>query len=119
MLEVVWFVGLMALSIVFAVISELKDGQGEDFSGPGFQIASHGAALMAIIISWERTGAVLLSRTMDNMPQAGTPIAELTSQVLAGGVGFMIVLGVPFITMMSVFMLRKKPANCEEIGAET
>ena len=107
MLEFVWFAGLMVLSIVFALVAELSEQSGGGFDSGQWQIASHGAALLAVVISWDRTGAVLLKTIQGHLPQAGTQIAALTGYTLVGAVGLMVVGGIPFITMMTVYMVRK------------
>lgn len=108
MLEWLWFVGLMVVSLVCAIVAEAHDHDGEGVDAGSWQLGSHCAAFMAIAISWERAGAPVLAALRAGLPQAGSQIADFTAYVLIGLAGLVIVGGVPFATMMLRFGMRSR-----------
>lgn len=101
MLEYMWSIGLMAICVVFALIAE-RETKGEGFDGQ-WQIAAHGAALLAIVISWDRTGAVLLKWLLGHLPQTGSQISEFTAYAIVGASGLVVVAGIPIVVMTIKF----------------
>lgn len=104
-LEYLWFSALIVISVIFSLIASRQEGS--DIGS--WQIAAHGAALMSIVISWDGIGAVLLKWFLNNLPQANVQIMALTAGVFIVTTGFLIVAGVPFLTITgSLWFIEKR-----------
>lgn len=106
MLEYAWFFLLMVLSVVFALFAETREQRGDSVASGHWQIVAHCAALLAIGISWDRTGGVLLITVLDHLPQGGAGIVELIGYTILGVACLLVILGIPIIAMEMAHMLR-------------
>ena len=110
MLELVLFFVFMVIAILCARTSVSHEHDVDYIDATRWQMASHGAALTGLAISWERTGAVLLDALRMTLPQIGTGVASFTAYAVTGIVGLVVVAGVPFATMMLISTFRESEA---------
>jgi hypothetical protein len=113
MLEYIWFVALMLVSVALGVIYSIKDADADNdgFSSGQWLIGAFSAAVMALVISWERTGAVVLTVLRASLPQSGTAIAELTAYTLIGIAGLLVVFIIPVGASFLTYFLRSKKST--------
>lgn len=108
MLEWLWFAGFMIVSLVCAKVAETRDCGGAGEAAASWQLAAHGAALLSLVISWERIGAPVLMTMRAELPQSGSQIADLTAYALTGFMGLAIVGGIPLLFMMLLYKLAQR-----------
>lgn len=116
MLEYIWFVVLMTFSVTLAWVYSGKDGEAgsfEDQLNTGqWLLGSFGAAVMALVISWERTGSVVLLWLLVSLPQQGSAVSRLTAYVLTGVACLLVVLVIPaWVSFLAHFFRRKSAAQ--------
>lgn len=106
MLEYIWFATLMFVSFVFAGIAAKRN-----MEDPQWQLAYHGAVVMAIVISWDRLGAPALAWLMHSLPQQSSDINTLTAYAIVGVIGLVIVAAPPCITLLATMAFDRAPAR--------
>lgn len=111
MLELIWFMALMALSAVLAVIYTIKEDEG--FEAAGWLIGALFSAEAALVISWEKTGAVALSILRETLPQSGTTISDLTAYALTGLLCLFLGISVPVASSFLTALLRRNQGKSE------
>lgn len=98
-LECAWFIGLMVVCFVFSwIAARYYDDYG--FDSAQWQLAAHGSAVMAVVISWDRTGGELFSSLLSLLPQHGNEIAVLTAAVLTGLTVLIVTAAIPLATIL-------------------
>ena len=112
MLEYIWFIVLILVAAWLSWMYVCAESEGRDvedgFRAGQWLIGSFSAAMMALVISWERTGNVLLSSLMISLPQAGSQIAILTAYVLTGVFCLAVAGGIPLVFMMLFYALKER-----------
>ncbi len=115
MLEYIWFVALMLVSVALGVIYSIKeaeaDNEDDGFSAGQWLLGAFCAALMALVISWEKTGLVVLTVLRSSLPQSGTAIAGFTAYALMGIAGLLVVFIIPVGASFLTYFLRSKNSN--------
>ncbi len=116
MLEYFWFAVLMIVSIALGWIYSVKEDEAAGSFGDGLDagqwlIGAFGASVMALVISWERTGSVVLSWLLVSLSQQGAPISKLTAYVLAGVACLVVVFVIPAGASFLAPFFRRKSAD--------
>lgn len=111
MLEYIWFGGLTLVAALLARIYAIKDDTGEEIEAGQWLIGSMGAMVLALAISWERTGAVVFGLAKASLPQQGTQIADLTAVAITGLAVIAVVVGVPLGVAFLTYRYRCSPSH--------
>lgn len=93
MLEYIWFWVMFAVSVLFYAKVNFNDNETI-----GHYIGSVFFMVVAMILSWNKIGDVVLSYILDFLPQKGEPIYAFTALILIGAWCIAMAFALPMLT---------------------